>query len=67
MTTAQPIWLAYVGALDVDCPTCGAERGKWCSRPDGRLGRIPCVARASASGAGDDRPRDFSVPLRGDA
>jgi hypothetical protein len=58
----QPIWAAYneTGALGVRCPHCGAERGKWCTRDDGRLGRVPCVARASASGA--DRPHDFSEP-----
>jgi len=58
----RPIWQAYsdTGALDVECPHCGAERGKWCSREGGRLGRVPCVARAAASGV--DRPHDFSEP-----
>jgi len=61
-TKAQPIWTAYneTGALDIDCPTCHAERGKWCTRDNGRLGRVPCVARAAASGT--DRPHDFSEP-----
>jgi hypothetical protein len=64
----QPIWAAYneTGALAVACPRCGAERGKWCTRDDGRLGRVPCVARVSGSDA--DRPRDFGEPLhRGEA
>lgn len=62
----RPIWAAYnqTGALDVNCPHCGAEHGQWCTRDDGRLGRIPCIARMSAS---DDGYRDFSEPLRGDA
>lgn len=69
-TKPRPIWAAYaaVGALAVSCPTCGAERGQWCSKPDGRVGRIPCVARTAATGivAGDgDTSRDFSEPLHG--
>ena len=58
------IWQAYndTGALAVACPHCGAERGKWCTRDDGRLGRVPCVARAAASGVGDNRPHDFGEP-----
>jgi hypothetical protein len=59
--SSQPIWAAYneTNALAVRCPHCGAEPGKWCTRDDGRLGRVPCVARASS---GADRPHDFGEP-----
>lgn len=66
-TKPRPIWQAYAetGALEIDCPTCHAERGVFCTRAGGRLGRIPCVARAAASCAsGDDGYRDFSEPTR---
>ena len=65
---ARPIWQAYndTGALAVPCPRRGAERGKWCTREDGLVRRIPCVTRASATGVGSgNRPRDFSEPLAG--
>lgn len=44
--SGEAIWAAY---SDVDpalpCPNCGADAGVWCSRPDGRVRRVPCVAR----------------------
>lgn len=48
---ARPIWQAYqdTGALAVDCPHCGATPGVWCSRPDGRLRRTPCLDRITAT------------------
>jgi hypothetical protein len=63
------IWAAYndTGALEVTCPHCAAEPGKWCSRNDGRVRRVPCVDRAAAGvDTGDGRPyaRDFSQPTR---
>jgi hypothetical protein len=68
-TKGRPIWQSYsdTGALDVTCPYCGAEPGRWCTREDGRVRRIPCVTRASATGAGSAaaKPRDFSEPLAG--
>lgn len=67
-TKGRPIWQSYsdTGALGVTCPYCGAEPGKWCTREDGRVRRIPCVTRASATGVGSgNRPRDFSEPLAG--
>jgi hypothetical protein len=68
--STKPIWTAYseTGALSVTCPHCHAEPGKFCTRENGRVGRIPCVSRASASGVvdDDDRPRDYSEPTRAD-
>lgn len=61
-----PIWQAYAdtGALDVSCPHCGAEPGQWCTRSDGRTRRIPCIDRATGSGAVEaaGKPRDFTQP-----
>lgn len=61
------IWAAYndTGALEVACTNCGAEKGRWCTKPDGRVSRVPCVARAADASliAPDPRqPRDFSEP-----
>lgn len=62
------IWAAYsdTDALSTSCPNCGALPGRWCTKPDGRVRRIPCVARATAAiGTGDGKPyiaRDFSLP-----
>lgn len=63
------IWRAYAdtGALRTDCPNCGAERNKWCTKPDGRVRRIPCIERATTTAAvivgREDRHRDFSEPI----
>jgi hypothetical protein len=45
---------AYMGAIEITCPTCRAEPGAYCARPaiDGgppRVRRVPCVARGSRS------------------
>lgn len=44
------IWQSYMecNALCVNCPECGAAENVWCTRSDGRVRRIPCVARAAA-------------------
>ena len=60
---APPIWAAYAGARDIPCPTCGAEPASWCTRGDGRVGRVPCIARLAAAEhpeSDDDSPTDFS-------
>lgn len=51
-----PIQAAYAGALDNDCPGCGAAVQVHCSRPDGRLRRTPCL----------DRLRMVDCRVRGD-
>lgn len=62
------IWRAYAdtGALRIDCPNCRAERDRWCTQPDGRVRRVPCVERATATAVfavdREDRYRDFSEP-----
>lgn len=63
MTKGRAIWAAYndVGALDVPCTNCEAQRGQWCTKPDGRVSRMPCVARIAAA---DITPTttDYSEP-----
>lgn len=73
------IWAAYnaVGALEVPCPTCSAPVSIWCTREDGKVRRLPCIARAAAAGGPEARatstagagqqvqavaPVDFSEP-----
>lgn len=43
-----PVADAYVGALEVPCSSCGAEVGQYCTTPDGRLRRCPCVTRCAS-------------------
>jgi hypothetical protein len=60
------IWAAYsdTGALEVTCPHCDAGPGQWCTRDDGRVRRVPCIARTAATGLVTvDRYRDFTEPL----
>jgi hypothetical protein len=69
-----PIWQAYdaTGALDIPCPTCGAAPKVWCTKPDGRVRRAPCVRRAAAANyetpfrSSSGTARDFSEPTKGD-
>lgn len=67
---AQAIWEAYndTGTLPIECTNCGAQPGTWCTRPDGRVRRTPCLARITAvapvKGRIPDAPTavDFSEP-----
>lgn len=65
----QVIVRAYLDtdALKRPCITCGAEVNEWCTTPDERVRRIPCIRRATAPGGdtGDETPaaRDFSQPI----
>lgn len=69
MKPGRAIWAAYndTGSLSVACTNCGAQQGQWCTRPDGRVRRVPCVDRSAASiSSGDGKPysaRDFSQPI----
>jgi hypothetical protein len=47
----RPIWDAYndTATLPVGCTNCGAQPGSWCTRPDGRVRRTPCLARITAA------------------
>ncbi|WP_217267741.1 hypothetical protein, partial [Mycobacterium sp. ST-F2] len=63
---------AYAGALCTPCSTCGAEVGQYCTTPDGRLRRCPCVARcrsipielrSSSRGADSDAAQGHSAPI----
>lgn len=68
-----PVAAAYFGALDIACPHCGAEIGRYCTNSDtGRLRRAPCVPRCRVStpipDTLDPRPRSdaaetLSVPV----
>lgn len=42
----KPIWDAYADIPDLaaPCPNCGAV-DTWCTKPDGRVSRVPCIAR----------------------
>lgn len=40
------VWQAYEGVdRSRSCPDCGAAPEAWCTRPDGRVRRVPCVRR----------------------
>lgn len=66
MRPGRAVWAAYAdcNALQIDCPNCGAQHGNWCTKDDGRVSRVPCVARAAA-GSLMVAPghRDFSQPI----
>lgn len=40
---------AYAGAIQSVCPNCGAEPDCWCTTPDGRVRRVPCIDRIAAA------------------
>lgn len=40
---------ADTGADAIACPHCDAEPGEPCRKPDGRVSRVPCVARLAAA------------------
>lgn len=73
-TKGRAIWQAYsdTGALAIACPHCAAEPGNWCTKPDGRVSRVPCVDRIAATAAiapvihlpttAATAPADFSEP-----
>lgn len=75
----RPIWAAYedTGALSVNCANCQAEQGVWCTKPDGRVSRVPCVARIASADIAPPTAHeparlptpavDFSEPRRSDA
>ncbi|OBK56183.1 hypothetical protein A5656_19940 [Mycobacterium gordonae] len=68
MKDGRAIWAAYddTGALAISCINCAAQQGQWCTRPDGRVRKVPCIERAAAGGilaADHNGPyRDFSEP-----
>ena len=51
MSRGRAVLPAYsdTGALAVACTNCGAEAGQVCVKDDGRLSRVPCVARLAAA------------------
>lgn len=76
----QPIWSTYE---DIDmtrpCPNCHAEPEVWCSCPDGRVRRTPCLKRprlrssrspdtdatVAVPAADEQELIDFSAPRHG--
>lgn len=74
MSRQLPIDRAYQAANDAlsrECSHCGAAAGVYCSKPDRRLSRVPCVSRCkpapewamSTSTPAAHIGRDFSEPL----
>lgn len=67
MSQQTAIWQAYddTGALQIDCPHCGATVNQWCTRSDGRVRRIPCIERAASTAVVTTSryARDFSEPI----
>lgn len=49
--TGRAVLAAYndTGALTVRCGHCGAEAGQPCTKPDGRVSKVPCVDRIAAA------------------
>ncbi|WP_439330690.1 zinc finger domain-containing protein [Mycobacterium scrofulaceum] len=60
----KAIWAAYAqtNALAVPCGHCSAPAGTWCSLPDGRVRRIPCVSRVADATAGRQDQLVNSLP-----
>lgn len=47
---ARPtIQSAYAGTLSIACSNCGAQPESWCTTPDGRVRRVPCVDRIATA------------------
>ncbi|WP_283613458.1 hypothetical protein [Mycolicibacterium poriferae] len=46
----KPIWDSYADVADMSrpCPNCGAVN-TWCTKPDGRVRRVPCVSRLTTN------------------
>lgn len=36
-------------AMDRACPNCHAAPNDWCTRPDGEIRSVPCIARMRAT------------------
>ena len=48
--SVQPtIRSAYTGTLSIACSNCGAQPENWCTTPDGRVRRVPCVDRIATA------------------
>ena len=75
--TGRAVLAAYTdtGALTVPCGHCGAEPDQPCTKPDGRISRVPCVDRIAAADISSDTdkkgwisnptlPVDYSEPRR---
>lgn len=47
MSASHVVLAAYrdTGALAITCPHCATEPGQPCTKPDGRVSKVPCVAR----------------------
>lgn len=66
--TGRAVLAAYTGALAVPCGHCGAEPDQPCTKPDGRISRVPCVDRIAAadiaSSISSTLTVDYSEPRR---
>lgn len=47
MSAKHVVMRAYTdtGALNIPCPHCDAQTDEPCTKPTGRVSRVPCVAR----------------------
>lgn len=62
------IWDSYSDVSpDAACPNCAAAAGLWCSTPDGRVRRIPCVSRPRSCprSPASDEPEATITPTGG--
>ncbi|WP_448385940.1 hypothetical protein [Mycolicibacterium sp. XJ1904] len=41
--------------MDRQCPNCQAQPHQWCTRPDGSVRPVPCIARMRTSGSEAER------------
>lgn len=61
--TDTPIWRAYaLATMSSPCPSCSAPAHVWCTKPDGRVRRTPCLARINAVASDTAEPHDFGEP-----
>lgn len=49
--TGRAVMAAYqdTGAANIPCPHCAAQPGRPCTKPDGRISKVPCVDRLTAA------------------
>lgn len=65
MSRREPIWSAYRSArISSECPNCHARPNVWCTRPDGHVRRVPCIARVVTPSEADEELRHGVTQFR---